>query len=72
MVSGSANSLERRTRALHTSVVGRPFQRFGLCTSCGRLADADGRPLWITGRRRTTLICLECFDLGPAPVRRAA
>ena len=60
------NALELDVRLRHRDVVERPFQRFGVCTSCGRRRGEDGRPLFVTGRRRRKLECLECFDLGGA------
>ena len=63
---------ERLTRQRHLHRGERPWQRFGVCTGCGRTRDEDGRPLWLTGRRRSRLLCLECFDLGVTPAERRA
>jgi hypothetical protein len=59
-------ALEAAVRLRHGDVDRRPWQRHGVCASCGRTHGEDGRPLWLTGARRTRLICLECFDLAPA------
>lgn len=64
--------LERVVRARHLNVGERPWQHFGRCSSCDRVRDQEGRPIFVTGRRRRRLECLECFDLGLAPRRQAA
>lgn len=64
--------LERAARARHLNVGERPWQHFGRCSSCNRVRDDEGRPIFVTGRRRRQRLCLECFDQGLAPARRHA
>ncbi len=41
-------------------------QHFGMCGSCGRTHDGDGKPLYVARqRRRREFECLDCFEFGP-------
>lgn len=57
-------TMELLVRRAHGHYGERPFQRFGCCSACYRYRDDGGRLLYVTGRRRASLVCLECFDLG--------
>ena len=60
-------------RLLRETFAALPYQRFGICACCRRHTGEDGRPLWLAGRVRSALICLECFDKrGKAAGRRLA
>ena len=64
------NALELKVRLAFRAL---PYQRFGRCSRCRRLERDDGRPLWVGGRVRGALVCLDCFDeRGAAPGRRLA